>query len=121
VDFSTIISIAALAASILLAVGAAIVRDRQLTAMIRAGDDALLERIEDVRHDYVRRDDHDKAISRLESSVSDVRHEMKEMHGTVNAVLVGQERMAAQIATTNTLLQAIATTVPQGRRPRAET
>lgn len=65
-------------------VGGLVTRDRQMANQIRAGDDRLHERINRTRDEYVRRDDLDGQIRRLESSVTDMRDEMRHSSTEIN-------------------------------------
>ncbi len=53
---------------------------RNLAGRITASNRALHQRIDEVKDTYVRRDDLDGHILRLENSVRDLREEMREQH-----------------------------------------
>jgi hypothetical protein len=65
-------------------IGAAIARDRQITRMITDGEEKLHARINDVRDQYVRRDDLDKHMQRWEKTLEDLRADMKEGNRQTN-------------------------------------
>jgi len=73
---NTLIGMAGFLAAVL---GGSIVRDRQIFRQIREGEDRLHERINRVREDYVRREDLDNHIQRLETNVKDLRDEVRDM------------------------------------------
>lgn len=56
---------------------------RSLSAKISAGDSALHKRVDDVKEKYVRRDDLDKDIQRLDTNMRDMRGEMRDNHQQV--------------------------------------
>lgn len=81
--------------AVVAAVGGFIARDRALVNQIRDGDDnsrkvakegadALHERVNKVRDEFVRRDDLDGHIKRFERSVSEMRGEMRHGHTETN-------------------------------------
>lgn len=59
-------------------VGGVITRDRYMASQIQRGDSRLHERIDRIREDYVKREDLDGHIERLEKGVRDVREDLKE-------------------------------------------
>ncbi|MBO6507415.1 MAG: hypothetical protein JJ979_02830 [Roseibium sp.] len=59
-------------------IGGYITRDRQIQKQMRDGDDKLHERVNKVREDFVRREDLDGHIHRLDSNVQTMRDEMRE-------------------------------------------
>lgn len=61
-------------------VGGFIVRDRQILQIIREGDDKANDRINTVRDEYVRRDDFERQVTRIEKSIDDVHTEMRELN-----------------------------------------
>lgn len=67
--------------------GGVIVRDRQVSKSIKDGDDALHERINRVRDDYVRRSDLDGHILRLSNDMREMRVEQREATKDTNARL----------------------------------
>lgn len=65
-------------------VGAFIVSHRYTSDKITTGDNALHERINRVRDEYVRRDDLDGHLARVEGSVKDLREENREGTREIN-------------------------------------
>jgi hypothetical protein len=61
-------------------VGALLAAFYRLADAIRKGDDALHERVNDVRDQYVRRSDLDGHMARIDGSMHDLRSDMKEQH-----------------------------------------
>jgi hypothetical protein len=61
-------------------VGAIITAFRNLAGRISTGDRELHNRIDDVKEKYVRRDDLDGHIGRLDQNVREIREEMRENH-----------------------------------------
>lgn len=61
-------------------VGALLAAFYRLTDAIRKGDDALHERVNDVRDQYVRQSDLDGHMARIDGSMRDLRSDMKEQH-----------------------------------------
>ena len=57
-------------------IGGIIARDRQLTTLIKTGDDQLHERINRTRDDYVRRDDLAQHNARMREDMQQLREEM---------------------------------------------
>lgn len=51
---------------------------RNLSARIAAGDDRLHERVNRVRDEYVRRDDLDGHLQRIDGNVNELRREIRE-------------------------------------------
>jgi hypothetical protein len=64
-------------------VGGIIARDRSLMSTIQKGDDALHERINRTRDDYVRRVDLDGHLTRLDETMKDMRVDMKDHNSDV--------------------------------------
>ena len=64
-------------------VGAIITAFRNLAGRISAGDRELHQRIDEVKEKYVRRDDLDGHIGRLDQNVREIREEMRENHRQV--------------------------------------
>lgn len=52
----------------------------RLSDAIRTGDDNLHARVNDVRDEYVRRSDLDGHMQRIDTSMHDIRSDMKEQH-----------------------------------------
>lgn len=65
---------------------------RNLAGRVSTGDRDLHKRIDDVKDKYVRRDDLDGHIKRLESSVKDLRKEMRENHQQMMAALTSSKK-----------------------------
>ena len=57
-------------------IGGIIARDRQLTTLIKTGDDQLHERINRTRDDYVRRDDLAQNNARISDDLRQLREEL---------------------------------------------
>nr|WP_321482346.1 hypothetical protein [uncultured Cohaesibacter sp.] len=76
-------------------VGGFIVRDRQTAKQIKDGDDRLHDRINRVRDDYVRRDDLQSHMTRLDDNIKEMRQEMKEETSKTNDRL---DRLFAEIS-----------------------
>ena len=70
--------------SVVVLVGGLLTRDRQMANQIRSGDDRLHERINRTRDEYVRRDDLDGHIRRLESSLGEAREEIRHSNSDIN-------------------------------------
>jgi uncharacterized protein (DUF927 family) len=64
-------------------VGAIITAFRNLAGRISTGDRELHNRIDEVKEKYVRRDDLDGHIGRLDQNVREIREEMRENHRQV--------------------------------------
>lgn len=64
----------------LTSIGALLAAFYRLSDAIKKGDDALHERVNDVRDQYVRRSDLDNHMARIDGSMRDVRADMKEHH-----------------------------------------
>lgn len=82
-------------ASVAALVGGAIVRDRQVMKAITDGDKELHARVNDVRDEYVRRDDLDGHLVRLERSMQAIVEGQKETNKRIDELLVslaGQQR-----------------------------
>lgn len=60
---------------------------RNLAGRISTGNREVHQRIDDIKEKYVRRDDLDGHIQRLDSNVRDLREEMRENHRQVLEVL----------------------------------
>ncbi|GGA23840.1 hypothetical protein [Neptunicoccus cionae] len=60
---------------------------RNLAGRVSNGDRDLHKRIDNVKDNYVRRDDLDGHIQRLDGNVRDLREEMRENHKQVIAAL----------------------------------
>jgi uncharacterized protein YlxW (UPF0749 family) len=69
-------------------VGAAILRDRQHAEAVRRGDDVLHQRINKVRDEYVRRDDLNSHIERIERSIEGMHTTQQETNRRIDMVLV---------------------------------
>lgn len=65
---------------------------RNLASRITSGHSDLHGRIDKVKDDYVRRDDLDGHIRRLERSVSELREEMRINHGQIIEALTKREQ-----------------------------
>lgn len=59
-------------------VGGIIARDRNLMQSINEGDKRVETKVDDIRRDYVRRDDLDKHLMAIESNIKLIREENKE-------------------------------------------
>ncbi|WP_269581986.1 hypothetical protein [Roseibium sp. Sym1] len=79
--FSTLIGVGGFLVAL---IGGVIVRDRQIFRSMRAGDDRLHERINEVRDQYVRRSDLDSHIVRLDQSMDRVSTELREHRKELN-------------------------------------
>ncbi len=96
-------------------VGGIIIRDRQVMGAIKAGDDQLHERVNRTRDEYVRRDDLDQHIRRIEKSVEEMRVEMREHRRAdekLDATLVSHTGMMQSMMNA---LTRIAEAQPQGK------
>lgn len=60
---------------------------RSLSARFSSGDRDLHKRIDDVRERYVRRDDLDGHIRRIEANIRDLRDESREAHKEILTAL----------------------------------
>lgn len=58
--------------------GGVIARDRNLMQSINEGDKRVETKVDDIRRDYVRRDDLDKHLMAIESNIKLIREENKE-------------------------------------------
>ncbi|MCE7026440.1 hypothetical protein [Jiella avicenniae] len=76
-------------------IGGFIARDRQLTSTIKMGDDVLHDRINRTRDEYLRRDDFNAHMGRIETTVSELRHELRDTRRETN------ERLDAIISAVN--------------------
>lgn len=94
----TLIAIIGAGVAIITAVGTVIVRDRQIQALIREGDDVLHARINDTRDHYVRRDDLDGHIRRIEQTVGEIKSELSQTNARLNEALQSNTRTLAEIA-----------------------
>lgn len=65
---------------------------RNLATRVSTGDRDLHKRIDDVKDKYVRRDDLDAHIRRIEKGIDDVKDEMRENHKQVLAVLTNPKK-----------------------------
>lgn len=84
-----------LSVTILLAFGGVLFTAfRNLTGKIERGDDALHDRISQVKEDYVRRVDLDSHLGRLDKNVDDLRGEIRQSRAEMN------QRLDALIAAT---------------------
>lgn len=63
--------------------GSIIAAFRNLAGRIATGNRELHNRVDDVKDKYVRRDDLDSHIRRLDESVGEIRQEMRENHRQV--------------------------------------
>lgn len=61
-------------------IGALLAAFYRLSDAIKKGDDALHERVNDVRDQYARRSDLDGHMTRIDGSMRDMRADMKEQH-----------------------------------------
>lgn len=61
-------------------IGALLAAFYRLSDAIKKGDDALHERVNDIRDEYVRRTDLDGHMTRIDGSMRDMRADMKEQH-----------------------------------------
>ncbi len=76
------------------ALGGVAVRERQLMTIIKEGEEKLNARIDRVQQDFVRRDDLNGHITRLERSVQSVQDNQLETHRRIDALLAAlSERM----------------------------
>lgn len=57
---------------------------RALSNQIKTGDDALHARINRVRDDYVKKEDFNAQIARVDSNIRDFREENREFHKETN-------------------------------------
>lgn len=82
-----------IAVTICLAVFGAIVTSfRTLAARISSGNSELHKRVDDVKEKYVRRDDLDGHISRMDASLKELRDEVRTNHNQVIALLSGDRK-----------------------------
>lgn len=58
-------------------IGGFITRDRQMAKQIREGDERLHARINRVKDEYVRKDDLDQTVKRLETGMKEMRDEIR--------------------------------------------
>lgn len=58
-------------------IGSFITRDRQMAKQIREGDERLHGRINRVKDEYVRKDDLDQTVRRLETGMKEMRDEIR--------------------------------------------
>lgn len=65
-------------------VGAMWAYSRHVSQMIKAGDDALHERVNRTRDEYVRRSDYDAHSARIEGQIRDLRQDVKEGQKDIN-------------------------------------
>ena len=92
--------ILAAAGIVITLIGGIMVRDRQVMSTIKAGDDTLHERVNRTRDEYVRRDDLDNHIRRIEKSVEEMRVEMREQRRT-------NERLDATLTSHTGMMQSM--------------
>lgn len=69
--------------------------DEKLADKMSKGDDALHERVNRVRDEYVKRVDHDAALTRIDLTLRELRDEQKEMNRQVLAALPRPRRGGA--------------------------
>lgn len=89
-------------------IGGVVMRDRWMSKSIREGDDKIHERINDVKRDYVRRDDLDNHLTRMSA-------EMKAMHMEQKAEAKG---LNDRIDSVNSRLDSILAAVTVSRREK---
>lgn len=61
----------------------------RMTTRMDAGDEKLHGRINSVRESYVRRDDNERHLQRLETTLKEVRDEQRQMHQAVLSAISG--------------------------------
>lgn len=76
-------------------VGAMWAYSRHVAQMIKSGDDALHERINRTRDEYVRRSDFDAHSARVEAQIKDLRQDVKDGQKDINERL---DRIFSQIS-----------------------
>ncbi|TPN57178.1 hypothetical protein [Mesorhizobium sp. B1-1-7] len=81
---SDIAALIGIAGTIVAIIGAIVASHRSTGDKIQKGDDALHERINRVRDEYVRRVDLDGHMARMETSVKDLRDENREGTREIN-------------------------------------
>ncbi len=77
-----------------------ILRDRQVLEMIRQGDAALSERINETRDEFVRKDDLDRHMRSVEKAMDEIKAEMREQRRT-------NERLDATLIANNNMIQTL--------------
>lgn len=75
-------------------IGGFITRDRQMARQIREGDDSLHDRINRVKDEYVRKDDLDQTVRRLETGMKEMRDEIR--HNNTETTKRLDQLLAAQ-------------------------
>lgn len=77
-------------------IGGFITRDRQMAKTIREGDEQLHQRINGVKDEYVRKDDLDQTVQRLETGMKEmrdeIRHNNSETTKRLDKILEGQAK-----------------------------
>lgn len=86
------------------AIGGLIVRDRNLHEHIDDGDDRLHARIDDLKDNYVRRDDLAAHVTRIERTVDEVKTDVRDMRVTHEIVM-------SSVKANNELLRGIAESI----------
>lgn len=73
-------------------VGGIIARDRALMRQINDGDAALHERVNRTRDEFVRRDDLDKHLARIDANIAGMYAEQKETNKRIDAFMAAVSR-----------------------------
>ena len=68
-------------------IGGFIARDRQVMARIQDGDEKIQKAVDDVRKEYVRRDDLKDHLQSIEKSLVQSRDEQREMARRIDALI----------------------------------
>ena len=68
-------------------IGGLIARDRQVMARIQDGDEKIQKAVDDVRREYVRRDDLKDHLQSIEKSLVQSRDEQREMARRIDALI----------------------------------
>ncbi len=68
-------------------IGGLIARDRQVMARINEGDEKIQKAVDDVRKEYVRRDDLKDHLQSIEKSLVQSRDEQREMARRIDALI----------------------------------
>lgn len=68
-------------------IGGFIARDRQVMARIQEGDEKIQKAVDDVRREYVRRDDLKDHLQSIEKSLVQSRDEQREMARRIDALI----------------------------------